>query len=185
MEGSGALMLVMARKTRFALVLKEGDDAETIDYDRLVVMAQALALFSDGDAAEREPVALRIAYPQAFSDWLYEYCRSQHDISDAWLALLSLGAEGKPNVCVLFDDYAAASHDQRVREQAHLLLPGQMLCEYAQLQDMTCDGIGNVAAKIRAQPALYNRTHKQGWWARLQRRRHPTPVIWFRIDLHK
>lgn len=183
MELNGAFVLGTARANRFVLVIKEGEDAETFEYERLLVMSQALALSADSGPAESNPQTARDAYPQAFADWLYEYCCKQHDISEAWLALLSVGAGGKPSVCVVLDNYAAASHDERIREQAHLLQPGQMLYEYDQLQGMTCNDSEDAVAKIRAQPPLYSRTQKQGWWARLQRRRQPTSVTWLHIDI--
>lgn len=183
MELNGALILGLARANRFVLVVKEGEDAETFEYERLLVMSQALALSADSGPTESNPEIARDAYPDAFADWLYEYCRGQHDISEAWLALLSVGSGGKPSVCVVLDNDAAASHDERLREQVHLLQPGQMLYEYNQLQGMTCNGSEDAVAKIRAQPPLYSRAHKQGWWARLQRRRQPRPVIWLHVDI--
>jgi len=183
MEVHGAFMLGLARENRFILVIKEGEDIETFEYERLLVLSQALALSSGESPAENDPGVARAAYPQAFADWLYAYCREQRDISDAWLILLSVGSEGKPGVCVVFDNYAAASHDERVREQIHLLQPGQLLYEYTQLQTMTHSGSDDAVNRIREQPPLYSRTHKQGWWARLQRRRQPTPVTWLHVDL--
>nr|WP_199044012.1 hypothetical protein [Dyella sp. ASV24] len=183
MELHGAFILGLARGNRFVLVIKEGEDLETFEYERLLVLSQALALSSDSGPADSNPNTAREAYPQAFADWLYDYCRGQRDISDAWLALLSVGASDKPSVCVVLDNYAAASHDERIREQVHLLQPGQMLYEYSQLQGMTCNGNQDVVARIREQPPLYSRTHKQGWWARLQRRRQPAPLTWLHIDI--
>jgi len=184
LELDGAFILGMTHENRFALVLQEGEDIQSFDYRVLVVMAQGFALFKgDGVAGKSDPAVARAAYPTAFAKWLYEYCRDQRDISDAWLALISYGSENKPGVCVLFDDYASAAHDQRVREQAHLLLPGQMLFEYAQLQRDTRDDSDDLMAKIRAQPPMYSRSHKQGWWAHLQRRRKPTTVAWLQVDI--
>lgn len=185
LELNGGFLLGLARQNRFVLIIREGEDLEIFEYERLLVLLQALDLSSSDGPADSNPKTARDAYPQALADWLYEYCKAQRDISEAWLALLSVGSEGKPSVCVVFDSYAAAAHDERVKEQARLLQPGQMLYEYNQLHGMTCNGDEDVLSKIRAQPPLYRRTHKQGWWARLQRRRQPTPVTWLHIDIRE
>ncbi len=183
MEVNGVLMLALARNQRFALVIHEGEDSELFEYERLLVMAQGAAVLNGDGEAEHDPAEARKAYPKAFAAWLYAYCRSQPDIGEAWLALVSLGSKGRPSVCVLFDEAAAEQHQERVREQAHLLLPGQLLMEPEQLARGSDDGDDDLLERVRMHQPLYQRTHKHGWWARLQRRRKPAPTVWLHIDL--
>lgn len=181
---NGALMLGMVRENRFVLVINEGEDSESFEYERLLILAQARAMFAGDGIAEDDEAVARKAYPDAFVAWLYDYCHGQPDISEAWLAMVSIGSKGKPDVYVLFDDAATASHELRVKQQAHLLLPGQMLLDRAQLERDAHDGDDRIKQIRMCQP-LYKRTHKQGWWARLQRRRKPAPVVWLRINLRE
>ena len=172
-EISGSSVLKMVQQAPFGLIIVDSDDSLTLNYQTLLLFVQLIAIkYNDGAAPNLGTAEVTRQYPTLFARWLYDYCRQQQDISQAWLGLISIPGKSRLDVGVALDHYASSKHDAEIRQQIGLLLPGQFL----HLNDSNGGDGFNLLRPLTDELPFYDKSHKQGWWGRLGRKLHPTPV---------
>ena len=184
-EGHGAVALYMAGVARFDLVIfdSESDEIWQFDHQQLLAMQQVQKMDAGTPLPPTSAAEVSHFYPDALAAWLYDYCLGEKDISRAWIAMCSNDYKPVADVCVVFDEFASARHDGPVREQVGLLSVGQSLLSGQSLDKATRENGGEgVVAIIRRSEPFFDRNHKQGWWARRQRRVGPKQIVWLTLD---
>ncbi len=180
LEIDGATMLKMVQRAPFRVSIVDDGDGLVLEYQVLLLFVQLLAIErSDGNASAIDAAAVAKQYPTAFARWLYDYCREQPDIAQAWLGLVSLAGKTTLDVGVALDGGASPSHHERIRAQTGLLLPGQFL--HLDLRGDQQDF--DLLRPLTDEAPFYSRSHSQGWWARLHRRLRPAPITCLDVNI--
>jgi len=181
----GLLCLSLAGRTRFHLVLAEGDRRCTLEHERLLGMLQVLGL-EEGPSRVRNPGPAQGTLPRAFTDALYAYCCRTPDVVQCHLGLASAQAAGAPlpDCLVLFAGTRAARHREAMAQLARRHLPGNQTLV---LLDPEVDrGPGRqCAAVLRTFPPFYGGPQDPGWWSRLKGRFSPPRIPWIQVEIAK
>ncbi|WP_110685171.1 hypothetical protein [Salinicola aestuarinus] len=184
-EVTGFAILRLTEQEEFVLGIMEGreiDDWLLLTYEQLVLLARIAnmqATPSDTDPTTEAPQPP--PYPKAFVDWLYRYCRDNHDIERCWFVIATIGSPRNLDVAVMLDSGGDSYHLERIRQQARSAFVASVhLYDEAGLSRIARE---DMSANVRRHPPLFDRRHSQHFLARGLRALRRHPVTHLRIDV--
>lgn len=185
---SGLVLLSLAGKTRFHLVLINGEDNHTLPHDRLLLMLRLLELESGVKAstpqAEPDPMVFHQAAPPALTRAIYDYCRQSPDILQCRIGIASSPGQSLtlPDFMVMLEGMNLQVHREAISTlAARHMPPNQMLLMID--PEAGLDSHLNYAAVLKTFPPFYGKSQDQGLWARLKRRLNPPRVPWIQAEI--